>query len=443
MTFKRIKNTSVYIGNAIEELQKIPSESIHCVVTSPPYYGLRSYLNKENPLKEKEIGLEKSPEKYVENLVCLFREIKRVLRRDGVVFLNLGDSYAAKRGGSHPPAETLAGGVNGRAINGDIVNRNRNPDYNPSRDATAIGYKHKDLMGIPWRVAFALQADGWYLRQDIIWGKKHCLPESIQDRCVKSHEYLFLLSKKPKYFFDHIAIREETANSTKQRLSQNVNLQLGYSRIPGKTNGNIKAAGNLEFRNKRSVWWIAPAPYKGAHFATMPPKLIEPCILAGTSEKGCCVECGSPYVRKEKVVGKQVTEQMLACGSDKEGNYIGQATKEYTAGKAQNPSDTKRRILESLSKVREYFFEKTCNCETDGIKPCVVLDPFGGSGTTAWVAESLKRSAIVIELNVEYLPLIEERLNQPYVVNKIKKAKKVKPEPRQLTLFNLFEDETE
>lgn len=393
MLYKTVNLTDIYFGHAVEELKLLPSESVHCVVTSPPYFGLRSYLEMDNPLKEKEIGLEQTPEEYVENLVCLFQEIRRVLRKDGNVWLNLGDSFVDKQ-----------------------------------------------LQGIPWRVAFALQADEWVLRQDLIWGKRHCLPESVVDRCVKSHEYLFLLSKTKDYFFDHIAIREETAASTKIRLSQNVSLQAGSSRIPGKTNGNIRAAGDLQYRNKRSVWWVSPAPYKGAHFATMPPLLIEPCILAGTSEKGCCADCGSPYVRKEKVVGTQVTEQMLACGSDKEGNYTGQATKEYAEGKAQNPSDTKRRILESLSKVREYYFEKSCKCATEEIKSCVVLDPFGGSGTTAWVANSFGRRAVVIELNDKYLPLIEERLLQPYTVNKEKK-KKVKENPAQPCLPNLFEAE--
>jgi len=330
----------------------------------------------------------------VNNLVSLFREIRRVLRKDGTVWLNLGDSF-----------------------------------------------QDKQLLGIPWQVVFALQAEGWYLRQDIIWFKKHCLPESVRTRCVKSHEYLFLLAKTKDYFFDHMAIREETAESSKQRLSQNVDLQKGSSRIPGKTNGNIRAAGDILYRNKRSVWVISPAPYKGAHFATMPPKLVEPCILAGTSEKGCCAECGKPYVRKEVVTGTQVTEQMLACGSNKEGLYTGQATKEYKQGKAQNPSDTKRRILESMSKIREYTFEKNCNCNTDEIKPCTVLDPFGGSGTTAWVANHHKRKAIVVELNEKYLPLIEERLQQPYI-EKVKKQRKEKPlsTPTQLSLLNLFEE---
>jgi DNA modification methylase len=268
--------------------------------------------------------------------------------------------------------------------------------------------------------------------------KKHCMPESVKDRCVKSHEYVFLLTKSPKYFFDHIAIREETTTTTKDRLSQNVSAQNGSDRVPGKTNGNIKAAGDFAYRNKRSVWRVAPQPYKGSHFATFSYALVEPMILAGCPET-CCKECGSPYIRKEKIVGKQITQQMLDSGADKDGNYTGQAQKDYAAGKAQNASDTKRRILESMSKIREYEFVKNCSCETTETKPGVVLDPFLGSGTTAWVAKCLNRDYIGIELNKEYLPLIEERIQQPKPEKKKKKVKKEPNAPKQLSLLEFLE----
>jgi len=398
MFYKTVGLTDIYFGNAIEELASLPAESVQCVVTSPPYFGLRSYLDKDNPLKEKELGLEQSSQEYVDNLVCLFREIRRVLRKDGTVFLNLGDSFL-----------------------------------------------NKQLQGIPWKVAFALQDDGWVLRQDLIWQKKNPLPESILDRCCKSHEYIFLLSKTKNYFFDSYAIKE---TSTKHPSDWNPDgTPKRKSHVRGEFIGKGAATKGLEpfrkiseTRNRRSVWTTTTQMYKGAHFATMSPKIAELCLLAGTSEKGCCANCGSPYVRKEKVVGTQVTEQMLACGSDKEGNYTGRATKDYEEGKAQNPSDTKRRILESLSKVKEYYFEKSCKCETEEINPCVILDPFGGSGTTAWVANSFKRKAVVIELNEKYLPLIEERIQQPYTQKQKKKVKSPDKTPQQLTLTNLFEE---
>jgi DNA modification methylase len=189
--------------DCIQGMQSLPDGCVNTCVTSPPYYGLRDYGH------DGQIGLEDTPDAYVQKIVEVFREVKRVLRDDGTLWLNIGDSYAAQRGGSHQPAETLAGGKSGKTQEGDIVNRDRFDGYNPTRNASAIGLKHKDLVGIPWRVAFALQADGWYLRQDIIWHKPNPMPESVTDRCTKAHEYIFLLSKSPRYYFDSDAIRED------------------------------------------------------------------------------------------------------------------------------------------------------------------------------------------------------------------------------------------
>ena len=269
---------TIYFGDCVEMLrQHVADGTVQTCVTSPPYFGLRDYGH------ENQIGLEPTPEAYVAKMVEVFREVRRVLRDDGTLWLNLGDSYAAQRGGTHQPAETLAGGKGGKTDDGDRVNRDRFDGYNPTRNAAAIGLKHKDLIGIPWRVAFALQADGWYLRQDIIWHKPNPMPESVRDRCTKAHEYIFLLSKSEKYLYDYEASMEPVAASTIERLSQlTLRQQEGSSRVPGKTNGNMKAVGRTDKRNRRSVWTVTTKPYKGAHFATFPPDLIRPCILAGS-----------------------------------------------------------------------------------------------------------------------------------------------------------------
>jgi DNA modification methylase len=291
-----------------------------------------------------QLGLEKTPEEYVANMVQVFREVKRVLRDEGTLWINLGDSYAAQRGGTVPPAETLAGGVNGRG--GEDSKRGRSDGYNASRNAGAIGLKHKDLCGIPWRVAFALQADGWYLRQDIIWHKPNPMPESVTDRCTKAHEYIFLLSKSARYYFDADAIAEPATYSGITGMDAT-----GF-KYPSSFNGKHKNLADKGLsihgmhkrrsegypepdsatRNKRSVWTVTTKPFSGAHFATFPPDLIEPCILAGSK-----------------------------------------------------PGDT-------------------------------VLDPFGGSGTTGMVAESLGRNWVLIELNPEYEKLSRERTAQTGMV---------------------------
>lgn len=228
-------------GDAIAGMQTLPAECVQTCITSPPYWGLRDYGHAD------QLGTEKTPEMYVENMVKAFREVRRILRNDGTVWLNLGDSYAMQ-----------------------TINK------------APFGLKSKDIVGIPWRVAFALQADGWYLRQDIIWHKPNPMPESVTDRCTKAHEYIFLLTKNQKYYYDTEAIKEPVTETTLSRLSQkNLPNQIGSTRVPGKTNGNMKAVGGTEKRNKRSVWTVTTKPFRGAHFATFPKDLIEPCVLAG------------------------------------------------------------------------------------------------------------------------------------------------------------------
>jgi len=322
----------------------IPDESVDCVVTSPPYWGLRDYG------LDNGIGLEATPEDFCANMVEVFREVWRVLKPTGTVWMNLGDSY-----------------------------------------------NDKQLVGIPWRVAFALQADGWYLRSDIIWSKKSPMPESVKDRPTKAHEYIFLLTKSPKYYYDADAIREPLAPASIGRLQQNIEGQTGTTRANGgmKSNGNFKAVGDIEQgRNKRSVWEIATQPYPEAHFATYPEKLVEPCILAGTSEKGVCAECGKPWERIMEVSG----------------GTIGTAWHDHTDDLVRGMRDNSGgKATDGTYKREHKGWQPTCECNAD-IVSATVLDPFVGSGTTMAVVQRLGRRGIGTDLNEEYLALASKRL---------------------------------
>lgn len=334
----------VIFGDCRDTMRDLAAQGVRvqCCVTSPPYYGLRDYSHPG------QIGLEKTPAEYVAALVEVFEGVRALLADDGVLWLNLGDSYATRW------SSARSEGRGGLAEN----DRER---HGPPPD----GYKNKDLMGMPWRVAFALQDAGWYLRQDVIWHKPNPMPESVTDRCTKAHEYLFLLSKSERYYWDLQAMQEPAEPASMSRWAQDVENQTGSDRVPGKTNGNMKAVGGprskrdsfkrddskraevipgqsvgthradrdeSEYdtgrRNRRSVWTVATKPYSGAHFAVFPPELIEPCVLAGS-----------------------------------------------------RPGD-------------------------------LVLDPFMGSGTTAEVAQKLGRRWIGCELNPAYEPLQQQRVAQ-------------------------------
>lgn len=301
----------ILTGDALEQLRKLPPESVHTCVTSPPYYNLRDYG------AAGQIGNEASVEEYLQSLVSVFREVRRVLRADGTLWVNMGDSYAT-RSGNQPPTNT------------------RNSCGHTAKH-TPRGYKYKDLIGVPWQLAFALRADGWYLRQDIIWNKSNCMPESVRDRCTKSHEYIFLLSKAERYYFDAAAISEPIAESSAKRYLQNIEAQKGSDRQPGKTNGPMKAAlprfGGEKYgnnttpeartksgkvyaptlrRNKRDVWTVSTSGFRGAHFAVFPEKLIEPCILVGCPEGGTVLD---PFAGSGTtgVVAKRLGRDFIGC----------------------------------------------------------------------------------------------------------------------------------
>lgn len=257
------------LGDALEQLRTMPPESVHACVTSPPYYNLRDYG------AAGQIGNEASVEEYIDTLVEVFREVRRILRPDGTMWVNIGDSYAT-RSGSQPPTNT------------------RNSCGHTAKK-TPSGYKYKDMIGVPWLLAFALRADGWYLRQDIIWNKSNCMPEAVKDRCTKSHEYVFLLSKSERYYFDAPAI-SEPATSTKGNART---FRGGGAYTGGRAHDNSaqvkrESHGNVENqtgrRNKRDVWTISTTGFRGAHFAVFPEKLVEPCILAGCPAGGVVLD---------------------------------------------------------------------------------------------------------------------------------------------------------
>lgn len=287
MRQKWIKNTTLINVDVIEGLRSLPDQSVHTVVTSPPYWGLRDYQ------VDGQLGLEKTPEEYVDKLVKIFQEIKRVLRDDGTAWLNLGDSYAGsgRAGNNHEYMEKHK--MFGKAGYDHGIFGKPQP--------VPAGLKPKDLVGIPWRVAFALQADGWYLRSDIIWHKPNPLPESVTDRPTKSHEYIFLLSKSEHYFYNAEAIKE----NCKSGPSDIKKMIEKKDRIGGKNKtaddpllkasaltkiGQKRSVGSPEGRNKRSVWTVATQPFPGAHFAIFPITLIEPCILAGCPPDGVILD---------------------------------------------------------------------------------------------------------------------------------------------------------
>jgi DNA modification methylase len=381
-------------GDALTSLRNLPDDSVHCCVTSPPYFGLRSYLPDGHEDKGFEQGLESSPQEYVDKMVEVFREVRRVLRPDGTCWLNIGDSYAAKRGGTAMPAETLPGGVGGHGD--EDSRRGRTATSKVShRDCESFGLKHKDLIGIPWRVALALQADGWWLRQDIIFAKKSPMPESVTDRCTKAHEYVFLLTKSEKYFYDADAIREPSATAADGRGSTAERKAKGHPARYGMANRDAGRKWSMPpmGRNRRSVWAIATRPYKGAHFATMPPALAETCILGGTSERGCCPDCGSPW--------RRVTERRKLT-RQRPNDYVKRTGEAGTGNSCSNS-------VAGVS-VTTVGWEPSCKCGRTDAVPCVVLDPFAGSGTTLAVAASLGREGVGIELNEEYILLAKKRV---------------------------------
>lgn len=447
---------TIYQGHALDVLRELPDESVHCVVTSPPYWGLRDYglpplvwggdaehkhewITRERPgmsggtASEKvrtkgtdnfqafgptthascpcgawrgSLGLEPTPEMWVEHLVVIFREVRRVLRRDGTVWLNVGDAYAHASSGGGSAVDLRTDGR--RTTAGDRV-RGR-----MAGSDTVGNLRPKDLLGLPWRLAFALQADGWYLRSDIVWSKVNPMPESVTDRPTRSHEYVFLLARSARYFYDAEAVREGRTGNTHSRgtkwQTEDGMVKVAEAGSRTKNNKSFQAAmldqPDSMGRNLRSVWTIATEPYPEAHFATFPRKLVEPCVKAGTSERGVCPECGAPWMRVVSVTRGE--------RDDSTRNGARAAARLGMAAVPEKGWESQRATI---------GWRPTCahhndNCDDDptGVDqsavPAVVLDPFAGSGTVAVVAEALGRRSVLIELSEPYVAQIMERVAQ-------------------------------
>ena len=375
-------------GDALEVLKTLAASSVQTIITSPPYFHLRNYG------VAGQIGLEETPDLYVEKLVEIFREARRVLRDDGTLWVNMGDSYAGSGGAYH--ASTKNRGISNSANRSGFTELGKSSLYQ-----TPAGFKPKDKYGIPWRVALALQADGWYLRQDIIWSKPDPLPEAVLDRPSTSHEYIFLFSKSENYFYDYLAVLEPvTGNAHNRGAGKNPKLQEYVDHEAGRSRANTDfqekthlPSAALE-RNRRSVWTISTAPYRGAHFATYPEELVEICILAGTSARGACPSCDAPWRR---IVEKHTPGK----------SYLPHQKDELLQGKSRTSV-----IPKEYRKPTTLGWEPSCEHHYHALPPvpCVVLDPFVGSGTTVAVALRLGRSGIGIDLKDQYLDLARKRI---------------------------------
>lgn len=371
----------------------LADKSIHCAVTSPPYWGLRSYLPSGDPLKPLEIGLEETLQEYVAKMVMVFREVWRVLRDDGTLWLNVGDSYCTSPAGN----KTCGNGVGAnKHYQNDSIHQINKKNF--------AGLKPKDLAMIPARLALALQDDGWYLRSDIIWHKTNPMPESVTDRPTTSHEHVFLLAKQERYFYDAEAVREPVAESTIGRGPVDFGGDKGRRYKPDKSDPNFRngkeqwgrtydyTESSARGRNLRSVWSIATESYAGAHYATFPTKLVEPCIKAGTSQRGVCPVCGAPWVR--------VVERKFRPMTDRRSEKLSRASGKKGVDDSRCDAGTPR----GYTDTETIGWQPTCSCNADPI-PAIVLDPFCGSGTTGEVARYLGRRFVGLDLNPTYLAL--------------------------------------
>ena len=350
MIFGEEKKFLLQHGHAKNVLKTFPEKIFQTVVTSPPYWSLRDYFSDE------QLGQEETFEEYVSDLVDILDEVKRVLRDDGTLWLNIGDSYNSSSGWSRSK--------------GDWKRKGRENGSADKKEIKHSVVKKKELFGIPWRVAFALQENGWYLRSDIIYFKTNPMPDGAKDRPTHGHEYIFLFSKKPNYYYDYYATLEETKEKPNNVMKFGAKNQKGTFRCD--QNRTFEHYGK---RNKRSVWEVPVSSFKGNHYATFPAALIDPCILAGTSEKGCCLECGRPLERKMEKVKVE---------SEKGKGY-------------------------DLRLVSDGW-EKKCNCKTDLTRKCLVLDPFSGMATTGIVALTHFSDYVGIDTNIDYINKSRNRL---------------------------------
>ena len=367
----------ILIGDCLNRLKELPDESVHCVVTSPPYWGLRSYKGELGM-----IGLEPTFDDHLANLVEVFREVRRVLRKDGTCWLNYGDRH-------------WPGGSN------------------------QFGWKAKDRMGMPDLVSTALMRDGWWRREEIIWHKPNPMPESCRDRPTSAHEKLYLLSKAARYFYDAEAVKvpakypagpnspESIKSPYGQGFTRRSDKQRGYGRrhagFNDRWDGMTKAEQQSNGANLRNVWTIPTHSFSEAHFATFPPKLVEPCIKAGTSERGVCKQCGGPWVR-EGVKRLVPTAKAARVGVIDDRDHAA----DPNDGGSNRQKDG--HLPGHCNEFTTTGWSPTCQCKPQTSVPATVLDPFGGSGTVALVAQRMNRDAILCEISPEYAEMARKRI---------------------------------
>ena len=433
-------------ADAISGLRMLQEGLVQTCITSPPYWGLRAYAGNFGidwpevtftpmaglppvavPAWKGNLGEEPDPLMFVAHIVLIFRAVWRVLRDDGTCWVNFGDTFATG---------TTAHRTDGKRGLGKDTQKAQDI----SRVGTPKGLKTKDLCGIPWRVAFALQADGWYLRSDIIWAKPNPMPESVTDRPTKAHEYFFLLTKSKKYFYDAQAVREKATEAGKV-------VRLGdKSMSKGQANGaGVEPSGNGKSetytvpsgRNKRTVWTVSTKPLKDAHFAAFPPDLISPCILAGTSKEGQCAECGMPWIRVvEKLPG--ITDDGRCGGCGKKGAHTVRDKNLTDKKQGINPPfyELNGKLVKVCSNNKTTGWKPQCTCNAPTV-PQIVLDPFMGAGTTAHVAGLLQRDWIGLEISKEYAELARRRIERERTKLGQKKSKnKISLGNNQRALFD-------
>jgi len=393
---------TIITGDVLATLPTLGAASVHCVVTSPPYWALRDYGMAGQLGSEATMDClgwatgAKCGACYICRMTAVFREVGRALRDDGTCWVNMGDSYA--HNGPCGGGSALSKPFDGRI--GD-----RSPRGRQTTMALSVprGLKPKDMCGVPWRLALSMQADGWYLRSDIIWHKPAPMPESAKDRPTKSHEYLFLFTKSERYFYDAEAIKEPVMSASLARQNDGRVNQWGHiidanQHVDSRGHDEAKSYGPRDgplARNRRSVWTIASQPYAEAHFATFPEKLVEPCVLAGTSGRGCCAQCGKGWER--------VTER-TAIKRTRPNDFVKRTGKAGTGNSCANS-------VAGVS-VKTVGWQPACSCIAGKPVPCLVLDPFSGSGTTGAVACKHGRVFVGLELNPEYVAMAQQRIGR-------------------------------
>lgn len=385
-------SSQIVIGNCMDVLPTLPEKSVQSCITSPPYWGLRDYG------VDDQLGLERvhdclgwatgnpCDECYVCHTVAWAREVRRVLRDDGTLWVVIGDSYCGYKGTNY--------GINPQLSH--LQKNSKIPTSHMIGTPQASGLKPKDLVGIPWRVALALQADGWWLRSDVIWAKPNPMPESVRDRPTKAHEYIFLFSKNARYYWDAEAVKEPAVTDhlpgsghTFTDTRKNHGTGGGNSGIPDLLD-KYRSEGLPTTRNIRTVWTVATHPYPEAHFATYPPALVETMIKASTSEYGCCPKCGKAWERVIVPTGHVNKRELAHCPNNSD-------TKTDSTGWAPTTQANGQ-------------WRPGCTCDAGEPIPCTILDPFIGAGTTGLVADRLGRAFVGIELNPEYVEMAERRI---------------------------------